>query len=185
MKKIIIGLTGEIGAGKDTFCDHVIKVSQGPVFCLKFSQPLSEVLKIFFDEVTRNDQQWLGVVLRERFGEDILAKALLKKINSIDKGIILLNGIRYWQEYNMVKDLDGTMIYITADSKLRWQRLQNRGEKKDDSAPYEKFLELEKAVTESLIQEMGKKADLKIENNGSLEEFHKKTDNLIKDLNKN
>ncbi len=179
MKKIIIGLTGEIGAGKDTFCDHIAKISQGPVFSLKFSDPLSEVLKVFFNEVSREDQQWLAIMLRERFGKDILAKAMLKKVNSIDKGIILLNGIRYWQEYDMMKDLGGTMIYITADSKLRWQRLQKRGEKKDDNVSYEKFLELEKSETESLIQEMGKEANYKIENNGSLEEFHKKVDELM------
>ncbi len=179
MKKIIIGLTGEMGAGKDTFCDHIVKVSQEPVFCFKFSNPLSEVLNVFFDEVTRDDQQWLGVVLRERFGEDILAKALLKKINSIDKGIILLNGIRYWQEYNMVKDLGGRMIYITADSKIRWQRLQKRGEKADDSAPYEEFLKKEKGKTELLINKIGEKSNFKIENNGSLEEFHQKIDKVM------
>ena len=179
MQKIIIGLTGEIGAGKDTFCDHIAKISQEPVFSLKFSDPLSEVLKVFFDEVSREDQQWLAIMLRERFGKDILAKAIKKKINHIEKGLIILNGIRYQEEFNMIKKMAGQIIYITADSKLRWQRLQDRGEKKDDSAPYEKFLELEKAETESLIQEMGKEADYKIENNGSLEEFHKKVDELI------
>jgi len=182
MKKIIIGLTGEMGAGKDTFCEHIEKVSQEPVFSLKFSDPLSEVLKVFFNEISRGDQQWLAIMLRERFGKDILAKAIKKKINNIQEGLIILNGIRYREEFNMIKEMTGKIIYITADSKLRWQRLQNRGEKKDDSAPYEKFLELEKAETESLIQEMGKEADYKIENNGSLEEFHEKIDNLVKDL---
>ena len=181
MKKIIIGLTGEIGAGKDTFCDHIVKVSQGPVFCFKFSDPLSEVLKVFFDEVSREDQQWLAIILRERFGKDILAKAIKKKINNIQEGLIILNGIRYREEFDMIKKIAGKIIYITADSKLRWQRLQDRGEKKDDSAPYEKFLELGKAATESLIQEMGKEADFKIENNGSLEEFYSAIDKLIKD----
>lgn len=179
MKKII-GLTGEMGAGKDTFCDHTIKVSQEPVFCFKFSDPLSEVLKVFFDEVSRKDQQWLAITLRERFGNDILAEAIKKKINNIEKGLIILNGIRYREEFNMIKKMAGKIIYITADSKLRWQRLQHRGEKKDDRVPYEKFLELEKAATESLIQEMGQEADFKIENNGFFEEFYSVIDKLIK-----
>ncbi len=182
MKKII-GLTGEMGAGKDTFCNHIAKVSQEPVFCFKFSDPLSEVLKVFFNEVSREDQQWLAITLRKRFGKDILAKAIKKKINNIQEGLIILNGIRYREEFNMIKKIGGKIIYITADAKIRWQRLQNRGEKKDDSAPYEKFLELEKAETESLIQKMGKEADYKIENNGSFEEFYSKTDKLMKDLN--
>jgi len=176
--KVLIGLTGEMGAGKDTFCQHVQEVSKQPAFCFKFSDPLSEVLRIFFDSVSREDQQWLAVVLRERFGKDILAKAIEKKIASTSEGLIILNGIRYREEFNMIKKMGGKIIYITADSKLRWQRLLDRGEKKDDRAPYEKFLELEKAATESLIQEMGKEADYKIENNGSLEEFHQKIDSL-------
>jgi len=181
MKKII-GLTGEMGAGKDTFCDHIIKASQEPVFCFKFSDPLSEVLKVFFDKVSREDQQWLAITLRERFGKDILAKAIKKKINNIEEGLIILNGIRYREEFNMIKKMAGKIIYITADSKLRWQRLQDRGEKKDDSAPYEKFLELEKAATESLIQEMGKEADLKIDNNGSFEEFYSRIDEVMNSM---
>ncbi len=68
MSKIIIGLTGEMGAGKDTFCKHIEKASQEPVFCFKFSNPLSEVLKVFFNEVSREDQ----------YGQDLNEKEGLK-----------------------------------------------------------------------------------------------------------
>ncbi|MBU0546637.1 MAG: AAA family ATPase [Patescibacteria group bacterium] len=183
--KKIVGLTGEMGAGKDVFCQYVQKISNMPLFCFKFSDSLSEVLKIFFNDVTREDQQWLGINLRERFGKDILAKAIKKKIDSVNEGLIILNGIRYIEEFDMIKEVGGDVIYITADSKTRWQRLQTREEKKDDNVSYEKFLELDKASTEILIPEMGKTADYKIENSGSLDDFYKKIDSVLAKINEN
>lgn len=181
MKKII-GLVGETGSGKDTFCQYVKKVSKKPVFCFRFSDPLSETLNIFFDDIKKEDQQWLGIVLRQRFGNDILGKAMAKKIKNIKKGIIILNGIRYWEEYKIIKDFGGKIIYITAPQKTRWQRLRKRNEKKDDSVSYKKFLELEKAKTELAIPKIGQKADFKIENNGSREVLYKKIQEILKKL---
>ena len=66
MAKKIIGLIGEMGAGKDTFCDY-LKESYQNVYFLKFSDALTEILKMFFDDVKREDQQWLSSALRERF----------------------------------------------------------------------------------------------------------------------
>ena len=178
MKKII-GLTGEIGAGKDVFCEYVQKTSEVPVFCLKFSNSLSEVLKIFFDEISREDQQWLGIKLRERFGNDILAKAMKKKINGIESGLIILNGIRYMDEFDMIKSVGGSIVYVTADSKIRWERLQSREEKTDDQASYDKFLELSKAATELTISKIGEKADYIIDNNGSLEDCYRQIQDIL------
>jgi dephospho-CoA kinase len=181
-KKIIIGLIGETGSGKDTFCDQIKKTVKEPVFCFRFSDLLSEILLILFGEVKKEDQQWLGKVLREQYGNDILARATARKIKNIENGIVILNGIRYWEEFEMVKKLGGKNLYITADQKMRWQRINKRGEKIDDFSSYEKFLEKEKAKTEILVPEIGKKADFIIENNGSMEDFFKKIDTIIKSL---
>jgi len=171
MKKII-GVVGETGSGKDTFCDYLKKIKRN-VFVFRFSQPLTEALSIFFDEVKKEDQQWLAPALRERFGNNILGEAIKKKIKNIKRGIIILNGIRAFEEAKMIKNLGGKIVYITADSKTRWQRIQNRGEKKDDKVSYQKFLKMEKAASEILISEMGRKADFRIENNGSKEDLYR------------
>ncbi len=170
--KKIIGLVGETGSGKDTFC-HYIEKSFEPVFCFRFSDCLSKILKIFFNEIKKEDQQWLGENLRKRFGNNILGEAVAKKIKNIKKGIIILNGIRAFEEFEMIKKIGGRIVYITADSKIRWQRLQKRGEKKDDSLPYGKFLELEKAKTEILISKIAQKSDFRVENNNSKEFFYR------------
>lgn len=180
MKKII-GLVGETGSGKDTFCDYLKRVRKD-VFVFRFSQPLTEALKIFFDEVKKEDQQWLAKVLRQRFGNNILGEAIVKKIKNIKRGTIILNGVRVWEEFKMIKKLGGKIIYITADSKIRWQRVTRRGEKKDDKTSYQKFLKMEKAASEILIPQIGKKADFKIENNGSIKDFHQKIESILEKI---
>jgi len=41
---------------------------------------------------------------------------------------------------------------------------------------------MEKAKTEALISQIGNRADFKIENNGSFEEFHQQIEKIIKSL---
>ncbi len=161
------------GAGKDTFCDYFSDIKSS-VEILKFSDPLSDALRIFFDEVKREDQQWLVNNLRDRFGKDILAKAIEKKIKSSDNDYLLLNGVRLWEDYQMVKKLGGEIIYIDTDPEKRWKRMKKRGEKKDDDVSFEKFLELDKGRSERDVPEIGKKADFTIKNNGTLEDLKKR-----------
>ena len=170
MKKILIGLVGEIGSGKDTFCNFA-KDNFENVRVFRFSDALTEVLKIFFDDIKREDQQWLSSALRTRFGEDILIKALIKKVKNTDDGIIILNGARRPGDFEALRANGGKIIYVTADPKLRWERVRIRKEKADDDVPFEKFLEMGKAEAESKITEIGDQADVKIENNGTKEQF--------------
>ena len=180
MKKII-GLVGEIGSGKDTFCGYV-KENYKDVYVFRFSDSLTEILKMFFDSVKREDQQWLGEILRERFGKDILFKAILRKADKIDEGIIVLNGVRKEGETKTIKENGGKIVYITADQKLRWERVRIRKEKADDDVPFEKFVEMGKAEAELQITTVGAMADFKLENNGSKEEFYKKVKEIIESI---
>jgi len=183
MKKII-GLVGETGSGKDSFCLYAKKLSK-PVFCFRFSDSLTKALRIFFDKVDKikkEDQQWLATVLRQRFGNNILGEAVKNEVKKNKKGIIILNGIRAWEEYKTVKNLGGKIVYITASSKVRWQRIRKRGEKKDDSVSFQKFLKMEKAGTEIFISKIGKKADFKIENSGSKQDFYRSAKTILKKL---
>src|SRR3989344_6477580 len=123
MKKII-GLVGETGAGKDYFFECAKKLVE-PVFYFRFSDPLKEALQIFLDikDIKKEDQQWLFLVLRERFGDDILHEAALKKIRGVKDGLAIVCGIRFQKDYEMIRKLGGKIVYVTADSKTRWQRV--------------------------------------------------------------
>ena len=124
----LFGLVGETGAGKDVICEF-IKKKYPSALIMRFSDPLREALAMFLDEKRKEDQQWLIAALRERFGNNILGKAIKKKIKNIKNGMIILNGVRVWEEYKMIKKAGGKVVYITAGPKLRWQRIRKRREK--------------------------------------------------------
>ncbi len=176
MNKKIIGLVGETGSGKDTFCRIIERLSPS-ILSIRFSEVLTQTLGLFFDEIKKEDQQWLANTLRDRFGEDILMKAVSRRIKEADADFIVVNGMRVKEEFDFIKKEGGVVVYITLDAKKRWERIKNRREKGDDNVSYEKFLEIDNGRTETQIKEIGKMADFVIENDkdlGYLEEEIKK-----------
>jgi len=163
-KVIVIGVIGKPGSGKDTITDYIAKKYKGKV--IKFADPLNEMLSVFVDHVSREDQQWLSFQMRERFGEDIFAKVLRKRIFSGDS-LIILNGIRFWENVEFLKSFKNNhSIFIDVNPKTRWKRVFGRKEKKDDKVSFKKFQELDNAETEVAIETIGQKADFIINNEG-------------------
>ena len=179
-KKLIIGLVGESGSGKDTVANYLKGKYNAKLF--RFSDPLRDALELYLDSISREDMQWLATAFRKRFGNDILSRGLRKKVEKYTNGkIVVLNGIRYFEDYDFVKNLSSAYIlYITLESKKRWERIYGRGEKTDDAVSYKKFLEMEQAEAEINIPAIGKKADFRLENKGTKEELFAKVDGVIK-----
>lgn len=183
-KKIIIGLVGETGSGKDTVA-HYLKRKHG-VRLLRFSQPLKKALKLFFDKPSKTDQAWLYQVFKERFGEEVLHLGIKRYINQ-NKGIMCINGLRMPKDLSFTRSFENSyVIYVTADQKLRWERTCNRGEKEDDSQSFAKFQEFETTTeTEKAVPEIGAQADFTLKNEGTLEELLKGVDEIMKKIKKN
>ena len=82
----------------------------------------------------------------------------------------------------MNKEIEGfQLIGIEVDMKTRFERLKQRGENSDDtSKTWEQFQADHKLETEVYIPELLKQADVTIDNNGSLEDFYKQLDKLVK-----
>jgi len=181
-KKLIIGLVGESGSGKDTVANYLKGKYNAKLF--RFSDPLRDALELYLDSISREEMSWLAVVFRKRFGNNILSRGLRKKIEKFNnREIIAINGIRYFEDFEFIKSLPNSFVlYITLDSKKRWERIYSRGEKTDDAVNYEKFRDMEMAETEVNIPKIGEKADYRIENTGTKEELFAKVDEIIKGI---
>jgi len=180
-KKIIIGLVGESGSGKDTVADYLRGKHGAKLY--RFADPLREALELYLDSISREDLQWLAMKFKERFGKEILARGMRKKIEKNGNGLTIINGIRFSEDAEFVKSLsNGHVLYITLDSRSRWERIYSRGEKTDDAVSYEKFLEMEQAPTEVQVPEIGKKADFQLENTRTKEELLRKIDEIVNKL---
>lgn len=182
---LIIGLVGEKGSGKQTFVNFLKEIlPDKTIRQVRFSDILAQTLLIWDLPITRFNLQKLAIMMNATFGQTALANAAKFSIEGDLANVIIFDGIRRAQEAKLVNVMKNhLLIYITADQNLRYQRLKKRSEKVGEvGLTFEQFLEEEKSKAEEQISILGKKADLKIENNGSLEEFKDKTKKLAQSL---
>lgn len=175
--KLVIGLVGEKGGGKETFTRIFTELASPQAVGIEvFSAILRDTLDLWNIPQTRANLQKLPVVMREGYGASALSDALFHRVLSRRENIILLDGVRWETDEALIRRFPrNLLVCITADARVRWERTRLRGQKTDEKeASFEQFMEEEQAPTEILIPEIGSRADFKIENNGSPEDFRKK-----------
>jgi dephospho-CoA kinase len=180
MNKLILGLIGERFAGKDVVASYLVNHYGADHF--RFSHILDDMLKLLNLEISRRNEIDLGMGLRQIFGGQVLGPAIAKKVKESQKSVVVVNGIRM-DEFEVIKTLGARTIYITAPAEIRFERYQQRREKADDaSLNFENFTKQGSEATEINIPELGRLADFKIENIGSLEELYWKIEQILKKL---
>src|SRR3989344_173429 len=182
MAKIILGLVGPIASGKDTVKKYLGR-KYGATGC-RFSSILRDVLTRINLPHSRENLQVLSTILRQRFGEDILAKAIAAGAVKLKSNIVVVDGVRRLADIKFLKKApDFVLVAIDADAKIRYGRLVKRKENIDDAKKtFKQFLKDHQYETELAIPMLMKKAKYKLDNNDSLADLHKQIDKLIKNL---
>lgn len=171
---IVLGLVGEKGSGKETFCVFLEEIAKGKkIFHIRFSDILKQSLMLWDLPITRHNLQLLAQVMDNGFGQGSLSHAISEQIRGSEADFIILDGIRWQTDLDLLNSFSNhQLVYITADLEKRYSRLLLRGEKSEEQiSTLAQFKKEELAKNELLIQKFGKKADVKIENNGTLEDF--------------
>jgi dephospho-CoA kinase len=103
----------------------------------------------------------------------ILAQLIKDRAFENTARIVVLDGVRWWQDVKMLRELpNNILVYITAPAELRFERLKKRNEKVGEAEmSWEQFLEEEKAENEIYIPKIGEKADYKILNDKNEEKW--------------
>lgn len=178
-KKIILGFVGDLASGKGTICKY-LKEKHG-VDSYRFSTMLRDILDRIYVEKNRENLQDLSTFLRGRYGQDIMSKVIVKDVLNDKNNIVAVEGIRRPTDITYLQELPGFhLIYITADPKIRWQRMVLRKENADDAGKtFEQFLKDEQAEADMLIKDLGKKAKYTLVNNESVEEFYNQMEEIL------
>lgn len=181
-KKIILGIVGEMAAGKTTVTNY-LKEKYGAV-TFRFSDMLFDILKRVHVESTRANLQQLSTMLRSAFGEDIMSKVIARDVEEADAQFIITEGVRRPTDVACLQSLHGyALIYITADERARFERTTNRSEKSDDQTKtWEQFQKEGRQESELLIKEIAAKADFILNNNGTALELLARADTIIQKL---
>src|SRR3989339_64908 len=177
MPKIILGFTGLPASGKGTVAKYFKEKYQAETF--RFSTMLRDVLDRLYLEHSRENMSGISRVLREFFGQDLMAKVMAKDVENSPAGLIIVDGIRRMEDVKYLRALSGfKLVAIEADMRIRYQRLLNRDENPDDkNKTWEEFVADHQLETELTILDTIKDADMVVNNNSSLEGLQKQLDN--------
>ena len=185
----VIGLTGTIGAGKEIVREILEKKFN--VTSVRLSDLLeTNALKKNKVRITRSIQQNLGDELRQKYGNHVLAKIavdFMKKTSELK----IIDGIRNPGEVDFLKKQFGDefkLIAIDASQQIRFERVVKRNRDVDPKT-MEEFIKVDERDQGKEQPEYGQQvkkciemADIVIQNDGTLEEFQKKLDDVIKQL---
>lgn len=184
MNKIVIGLIGEKGSGKGTVSDYL--VSQYKAVHYGTSKILRRTLDDLHVPVTRDNLIKLALVLKEGYGPSIIIDSLIYDMGKNGSDIIIADGIRMHGDVEPFCKKYGKnfyLVYVYADLKLRYKRTKLRKEKEgEDKTTLKEFLEEEGRLTEVSIHEIGRKADFKLNNNGTAKELKAQVDKMIEKI---
>lgn len=177
--KIILGFVGDLASGKGTICQY-LKQKYG-VTSYRFSTMLRDILGRIYAEETRENLQDLSTFLRGRYGQDIMSKVIAKDVQNDPNPIVAVEGIRRPTDITYLQELSGFhLIYITAEPKIRWQRMVLRKENADDAnKTFEQFLKDEQAEADMLIKDLGKQAEYTLINNDNIEKFYSDMEDIL------
>ncbi len=177
IKTRLIGLTGTNGSGKGEVASFFVK--KGYAYH-SLSDIIREELRKQGQKITRDNLIRMGNLMREQFSADILARRVMKKV----KSHAVIDSIRSPKEIEYLKKQGGfILISVDAPPETRYERVRKRG-REESASTLQEFMA--KEAEEMTTQEKGqqllacmKMADYTIQNDGTLQELHKKLEEFL------
>lgn len=182
MNKIIIGLVGEKLSGKGTAAEYFQKDFGGSIH--KFSTSMRDCVKRLHLPVSRENLITFSEITRKAFGEDLYAKVIAGDSRDDTSDFVIVDGIRREADITELRKLDNFhLVYVTAPAEMRYKRMQTRGENVGETdMSWEDFMEEEHAPTEVAIPILGAEAEHRIDNDGTVEEFHEALERVVNEI---
>ena len=173
----IVAIVGMCGSGKSIASKYFEDLGYKNVY---FGGVTMEKLKEAGLEVTPENEKMMREKLRRELGMGAYAKVLLPRILELSKDYdVVLDGLYSWSELKILEEeFDMRTIAIVCDRNLRYDRLSKR-----DVRPFNNEEAKKRDITEiENIEKAGPiaYADYFIYNNGSMEEYYKRLDEIIK-----
>jgi dephospho-CoA kinase len=173
----LIGLTGTNGAGKGEVASYLIKKGYAYV---SLSDEIRAYLRRKGKESSRNHLIAAGNELRRRYGADILARRVMKKV----KNRTVIDSIRNVSEVAFLRRKgDFILVAVDAPVELRYERVRKRG-RAESASTVEEFVTKEKEEMSGgrsgqQLRRCLKLADVTIINDGPLAALHRRMEELL------
>ena len=177
----IIAIVGMCGSGKSIATDMLENMGWYKVYFggITYKKMQEEGI-----DRTPNSEKIFRENLRKKYGPECYAKLLLPEIKkALKEKNVVLDGLYSWYEYKyLIENLEEELqlICIVTDKKIRYNRIAKRLER-----PFDNNEAMERDISE--IENLFKGgpiayADYYIFNNGNLEEYKKRLEEIIKEI---
>jgi len=181
MVKLILGVAGTIGAGKDVCTDH-LKSKHGFVVITIGDLTREELKQIGMDE-TRENLDFLQKKRVDEFGIGYWTRKAIKKVQETKSDRIAINGVRRPVDVTLQKKVFGDkfkLLLVDADVQIRYKRLKER-KRPGDPKTLSEFKKQEQAQWKLFdFEKTMKFADFTIKNEtASMEDFYRQIDEVI------
>jgi dephospho-CoA kinase len=143
----LLGLSGTNGSGKDTV-GYLLAEKHNYLF-ISVSDLLRVECRHRGISVSRENLRMVSAEWRREFGLGVLVDKAIELAQSSAKAYdgVVACPMRNSGEAQHLKDLGGTLIWVDADPRIRYERIQsaNRGRHEEDNKTYQEFLLEEEA----------------------------------------
>ncbi len=184
MPKIILGLVGQLASGKDSAKKYLIENYGASGH--RFSSMLRDVLNRLYIPVSRHNLQDLSLILRQKFGEDALARVIAEEVKEDTREIVIVDGVRRLEDIAYLKSIPGFhLLSLEVKPEIRYERMVKRNENAGDAEKsYDDFLADGAREAELEIPKVMESADYHVDNNGSIADLKKQLDKIIEEIEK-
>lgn len=180
---MIIGITGANGSGKDFVGQYLAEKLGWQHFSL--SDELRDIARERGLGLDRTTLQKLGNEMREKHGPDYLSQRILARA---PKNFVVTS-IRNMSEIMPLKKQGGfTLVFVDALLNIRYQRTCGSRDRASESRlSLDEFIteeqrEMAGGATGQQLQRVFAMADIKIDNDGTIEELEEKLDRLMREV---
>ncbi|MFA6183628.1 MAG: AAA family ATPase [Parcubacteria group bacterium] len=179
MTKVILGIAGEIAAGKGTTAKYLVEKCGASTH--RFSTALRDVAKRMYLDESRENLQQLSTLMRDGFDDNILSRVIYNDVGKDSCEVVVIDGVRRMKDIEFLEKMpEFKLIYIEADLRKRYERITKRRENIDDKEKtFDEFRRDNKREAEIQIKYLKDEADFVIDNNGTLEELYAQIDKIV------
>ena len=158
----IIGLAGTNGSGKDTI-GHLLADKYGYLFADATAMLGAELDKRGLPH-ERANKSALSAEWRREHGMAVIVDKALEAFESGEYKGLIVGSLRHPAEAERVHELGGSVIWVDAEPKIRYERVTNNDRGRlEDKKSFKKFMEEE-------ASEMSQSGDLATLNMGAVKE---------------
>ena len=180
-EKIIIGITGTLGAGKGTIVDYLKEKGFKHYSAREF---INNEIKRRGLPINRDNMVVVGNDLRKKFGSCYVAEALYK-LALKDGGNCILESLRTPGEILTMRQIGQFYLFaIDAPAKVRYERIIKRNSETDNIS-FKEFVDNENREMNSNdphklnLKATAEMADFKFDNSGTFKDLYKQVDQVL------